>query len=147
MMKVFFELDLHFDSFIFSYSVHCDPLFLSHVFLFQLECPHRKVLTTSNYSSLPLPSDTYFLSTLSVSLSHTQTHTHTGILIHTVLSLSRLVTHTLVFRGYQSAECKLSPPKTVTCRQRCLAPCGNPLNPLAQEQVIISMVKVRSSVT
>ena len=96
----------------------------------------QEVLTTSNCSSLHFLSDTHFLSTPSVSVSHTQTHWHThthtdthtrnGILIHTAPSLLRLVTHTLVFRGYQSAECKLSPTKTVTCRQRCLAPCGNP---------------------
>uniref|UniRef100_A0A3P8RVU9 Homeobox domain-containing protein n=1 Tax=Amphiprion percula TaxID=161767 RepID=A0A3P8RVU9_AMPPE len=36
----------------------------------------KEVLTTSNYSSLHLLSDTYFLSTLSVPLLHTQTRTH-----------------------------------------------------------------------
>lgn len=63
----------------------------------------QEVSTTSNYSSLHHPSDTYFLSTPSVSLSHTQhtlshtyTHTQPGIHIRTVLSLLSLVTHTLV---------------------------------------------------
>lgn len=62
----------------------------------------QEVLTALNYSSVHPPSDTYFLSAPSVSLSHTSPphppvpHTHTGIRIHTVLSLLRLVTHTLV---------------------------------------------------
>lgn len=100
---------------------------------FLLKCLHRK------YWQLQFtPIRTFCLTPISfqhcLCLCRILTHTHTqpqtlsGLHTHTVLSLLRLVTHTLVFWGYQSAECKLSPPKTVTCRQRCLAPCSNPLS-------------------
>lgn len=61
----------------------------------------QEVLTTSNCSSLHLPSDTYFLSTLSVTLSHTQTHSHTHALAYsyTQLQVSCVLSHTLWFSG------------------------------------------------
>lgn len=86
----------------------------------------QEVLTALNYSSPHPPSDTYFLSTLSVPLSHT--HKNWRTYTHGSESLASCHTH-FSFWGYQSAECKLSPPKTVTCRQRCLGPCGNLLSP------------------
>lgn len=110
------------------YSIHYEP-FLDSLLLLQyhLECLHKEVLTTSNHSSLHLLSNTYFLSTPSVSLSRAQTHW--VAYLYTQLEVSRVLSHTLwFFRGYQSAECKLSPRKTVTCHQRCLAPRGNPLS-------------------
>lgn len=112
----------------FSSSLHNQTLFFTITFIFKISggMSAQEVLTTLNYSSLHLLSDTYFLSTLCLWCAIK--HTHAAIDIHTLLSRLCLVTHTLVFRGYQSAECKLSPPKTVTCRQRCLAPCGNPLS-------------------
>ncbi len=117
------------------HSVLCDHFSESLLLLkFQLECLHRKYwqlqITPLSTSRLTPISFQHCLCLCRI-LKHAHTHTHTHTPWHTYThgskSLASCHTH-FGFWGYQSAECKLSPPKTVTCRQRCLAPCGNPLS-------------------